>query len=87
MKGHHACYVYLSDRSNLQEQKKVEAIQQRLAECLEELLGDGQRFAKVMNALIRLRDLTEWSKSVSESMVLEWPNMKQHPLLLEIMSV
>lgn len=79
--------LMFSDRSELQDPDKVEAIQQRLTECLEELLGSGQRFAKVMNALVRLRNLTEWNKTISENMVLEWPNMKQHPLLLEIMSV
>ncbi|KAL4225222.1 Nuclear receptor subfamily 1 group D member 1 [Mactra antiquata] len=76
-----------SDRGELQDCKRVEEIQLMLVNCLEEMIDDGVRFAKVMNSLIRLRDLTEWNNKISETMVLAWPTLKNHPLLVEIMSV
>lgn len=50
-------------------------------------MDNGVRFAKVMNSLIRLRDLTEWNKQVARNMVSGWPTIRQHPLLVEIMSL
>jgi len=65
----------------------VESIQLRLVSCLEELINNSRRFSKVMDTLVRLRDLTEWNRKVSENMIMEWPHIQQHPLLFEIMSV
>lgn len=79
--------MHISDRQELQVPDLVENIQLKLVSCLEELIGNSRRFSKVMDILVRLRDVTELNRKVSEKMISEWPRIQQHPLLIEIMSV
>ncbi|KAL3841342.1 hypothetical protein ACJMK2_019501 [Sinanodonta woodiana] len=80
------------DRCDLQEPDKVEAIQWRLVKCLCLVLSkkwgsrSGLKFCEFINCLMSARDLTEWHVRVTKNLVIDWPVLQNHPLLLEMMT-
>ncbi|KAK3580925.1 hypothetical protein CHS0354_008216 [Potamilus streckersoni] len=83
----------IKDRCDLQDPDKVEAIQWRLVKCLCLVLSkkwgsrSGLKFCEFINCLISARDLTEWHVKITKNLVIDWPVLQNHPLLLEMMTV
>ncbi|XP_060074424.1 peroxisome proliferator-activated receptor alpha-like isoform X2 [Ylistrum balloti] len=81
-----------TDRCNLAEPDKVETIQWKMIMCLkyqvEKTHCPQEHFlSKIFDRLAAIRCLTEINTRVSQSLKLEWPVIKNHPLLLELMSI
>lgn len=81
------CVVLLfADRCELQSRDKVERIQWEFITCLQYLLKSRRKFTHLMDLIIGLRDLTEWHSRISKNIVLKWPVVQNHPLILELCS-
>ncbi|XP_021349495.1 vitamin D3 receptor-like isoform X2 [Mizuhopecten yessoensis] len=81
-----------TDRCNLGDPDKVEMIQWRMIMCLKYLIEKTHHpqehfLSKIFDRLAAIRCLTEINTRVSQSLKLEWPVIKNHPLLLELMSI
>ncbi|XP_033751722.1 vitamin D3 receptor-like isoform X2 [Pecten maximus] len=81
-----------TDRCNLSDPEKVEMIQWKMIMCLKYLVEKTHRpeehfLSKIFDRLAAIRCLTEINTRVSQSLKLEWPVIKNHPLLLELMSI
>ncbi|XP_069133510.1 vitamin D3 receptor-like [Argopecten irradians] len=84
--------VTYTDRCNLSDPNKVETIQWRMIMCLQYLVEKTHHpeehfLSKIFDRLAAIRCLTEINTRVSQSLKLEWPVIKNHPLLLELMSI
>lgn len=47
---------------------------------------DNHFLSKVIDKITSLRELTEMNEKRAQSIKLEWPILKNHPLLVELMS-
>lgn len=79
-------YINFLDRCELQSRDKVERIQWEFITCLQYLLKSRRKFTHLMDLIIGLRDLTEWHSRISKNIVLKWPVVQNHPLILELCS-
>lgn len=81
------CIVLLfTDRCELRCREKVESIQWELIQCLQYLLNSSRRFTQVMDLIISIRDLTDWHVKLARKIVLRWPIIQHHPLIVELCS-
>ena len=54
--------------------------------CLQYLLNSSRRFTQLMDLIVALRDLTDWHHRLAKQLVLKWPVIQNHPLILELCS-
>ena len=80
--------VFIADRCQLNEPKKVENIQWNLINCLRHIAkkkykNPDERLWQIMDKFIMLRNFTEYGREI-DKIKAEWPVMKNHPLVLEL---
>jgi len=55
---------------------------------IEKLHAPEEHFmSKIFDRLVSIRSLTEVNLKMSQNLKLEWPIIKKHPLLLELLSL
>ena len=77
---------FFPDRCELHSRDVVEKIQWDLLMCLQYLLSSSRRFTQLMDLVISLRNLTDWHIKLAKQIVLKWPVIQNHPLILELCS-
>ncbi|XP_063401473.1 vitamin D3 receptor-like [Mytilus trossulus] len=83
--------VVSPDRCPLKDRDAVEKIQWKLLMCMKYLFEVNHRpeeryLSKVLDRVASLRVLSEMNEKRAQSIKLEWPILKNHPLLVELMS-
>ena len=77
--------VSIADRCELEDRTAVADIQDQLISCLQHCTPTSRRFTRLVDFLVRLRSITEASVCVCSQILKDWPEIEQHPLLLEIL--
>ncbi|CAC5385736.1 unnamed protein product [Mytilus coruscus] len=83
--------VVSPDRCTLKDRDAVEKIQWKLLMCMKYLFEVNHKpeeryLSKVLDRVASLRVLSEMNEKRAQSIKLEWPILKNHPLLVELMS-
>ncbi|KAK3103104.1 hypothetical protein FSP39_016452 [Pinctada imbricata] len=87
------CVCLMSrDRCDLKEPDSVEEIQWRIIMCLKHLIDKTHRpsehfLSRVFDRIVAVRSLTDWNNRIAQTIKMDFPVLKNHPLLLEMMSM